>query len=185
MTRRSTTSSRRKDKSRKSGARARDAILATARLNGLSGARPKGATSLKRTVCSQPEAVRLLEDNRDKPFFIGVGFHKPHDPFVAPKEYFDLYPLEDVEPAIDPDDRTPLSKHALPDAYNFETFADKDRREFKRAYHACTTFVDAQVGKLLNAMDELQLWDNTIVVLLGDQRLSPWRTRMVEQGDRL
>ena len=114
------------------------------------------------------EAVRLLEENRDKPFFIGVGFHKPHDPFVAPKEFFDLYPLDEVELAVDPGDRTPLLKHALPDAYNFETFADKDRREFKRAYHACTTFVDAQVGKLLAAMDRLKLWDNTIVVLLGD-----------------
>lgn len=114
------------------------------------------------------EAVRLLEENCDKPFFIGVGFHKPHDPFVAPKEYFDLYPLDEVELAVDPHDRTLLLQHALPDAYNFETFTDKDRREFKRAYHACTTFVDAQVGKLLGAMDRLNLWDSTIVVLLGD-----------------
>ena len=114
------------------------------------------------------EAVRLLDENRDKPFFIGVGFHKPHDPFVAPKEYFDLYPLNEVELAEDPNDRTPILKHALPVVYNFETFTDKDRREFKRAYHACTTFVDAQVGKVLDAMDRLKLWDNTIVVLLGD-----------------
>ena len=114
------------------------------------------------------EAVRLLEENRDGPFFIGVGFHKPHDPFVAPKEYFDLYPVDETELAEDPQDRTPILKHALPNAYNFETFTDQDRREFKRAYHACTTFVDAQVGKLLDAMDRLDLWDNTVVVLLGD-----------------
>ena len=114
------------------------------------------------------EAVRLLDENRDKPFFIGVGFHKPHDPFIAPKEYFDRYPLDDVSLAKAPNDRTPLLRHALPDAYNFETFTDKDRREFKRAYHACTTFVDAQVGKVLEAVDRLKLWDNTIVVLLGD-----------------
>ena len=73
-----------------------------------------------------------------------------------------------MELAEDPNDRTPILKHALPVAYNFETFTDKDRREFKRAYHACTTFVDAQVGKVLDAMDRLKLWDNTIVVLLGD-----------------
>jgi uncharacterized sulfatase len=114
------------------------------------------------------DALRVLEENHDKPFFIGVGFHKPHDPFIAPKEYFDLYPLDEVELAEDPNDRTPLLEHALPDAYNFETFTDKDRREFKRAYHACTTFVDAQVGKVFDAMDRLQLWDTTIVVLLGD-----------------
>ncbi|MEO2029997.1 MAG: sulfatase [Fuerstiella sp.] len=114
------------------------------------------------------EAVRLLEENHDKPFFIGVGFHKPHDPFVAPKEYFDLYPLDEVQLAEDPNDRTELSKHALPDTYNFATFEDTDRREFKRAYHACTTFVDAQVGKVFDTMDRLKLWDNTVVVLLGD-----------------
>ncbi|MGI9474547.1 MAG: sulfatase, partial [Rubripirellula sp.] len=114
------------------------------------------------------EAVRVLAENHDKPFFIGVGFHKPHDPFVAPKEYFDLYPLDEVELEQDPNDRTPLLSHSLPDSYDFETFDDQDRREFKRAYHACTTFVDAQVGKLFDTMDRLELWDNTIVVLLGD-----------------
>lgn len=114
------------------------------------------------------EAVRLLEQYHDKPFFIGVGFHKPHDPFIAPKEYFDLYPLDGVQLAKDPKGRSPLLEYALPDSYNFKTFTEDDRREFKRANHACTTFVDAQVGKLLGAMDRLQLWDNTIVGLLGD-----------------
>ena len=95
------------------------------------------------------EAVRALEKNHDKPFFIGVGFHKPHDPFVAPKEYFDHYPLDDIDLAVDPSDRTALLEFALPESYNFHTFEDRDRREFKRAYRACTTFVDAQVGKVL------------------------------------
>ena len=79
-----------------------------------------------------------------------------------------LYPLDEVKLAEDPSDRSPLLKYSIPDAYNFKTFTDKDRREFKRAYHACTTFVDAQVGKLLDTMDRLQLWENTVVVLLGD-----------------
>lgn len=114
------------------------------------------------------EAVRVLEENHDKPFFIGVGFHKPHDPFFAPKEYFDLYPLEDIKLNEDPADRTPMLRYATPGNYNFETYTDKDRREFKRAYLACTSFVDAQVGKLLDTMDRLDLWENTIVVLLGD-----------------
>lgn len=114
------------------------------------------------------EAIRLLKENRKKPFFIGIGFHKPHDPFVAPKKYFDLYPLDEITLAVDPSDRVPLLKHALPDSYNFETFTDRDRREFKRAYHACISFVDAQLGKVFAAMDRLKLWDNTIVVLLGD-----------------
>lgn len=115
------------------------------------------------------EAVRLLEVKREKPFFISVGFHKPHDPFVAPKEYFDLYPLEEVRLNVDPTDRTPLLRYALPDSYGrFRAFTDRDRREFKRAYHACTSFVDAQVGKLLDVLERQSLWDNTIVILMGD-----------------
>ncbi len=115
------------------------------------------------------QAVRLLEEERDQPFFISVGFHKPHDPFVAPKEYFDLYPLDAIELHNDPSDQTQRLKYALPDSYNgFRAFTDRDRREFKRAYHACTSFVDAQVGKLLEVLDRRNLWSNTIVVMLGD-----------------
>ena len=122
------------------------------------------------------EAVKVLEEHhasagsaQAKPFFIGVGFHKPHDPFFAPKEYFEQYPLDEVRLAVDPEDRTPLLKYSIPDNYDrFRSFDDRDRREFKRAYHACTTFSDAQVGKVFAAMDRLNLWDSTIVVLLGD-----------------
>lgn len=114
------------------------------------------------------EAVRVIEENHDEPFFVSVGFHKPHDPFIAPKEYFERYPLRDIPLAESPDDRTPLLERATPGNYNFHTFEDRDRREFKRAYLACTTFVDAQVGKLFDVMDRLDLWDNTIVVLMGD-----------------
>jgi iduronate 2-sulfatase len=113
------------------------------------------------------EAVKMLEENHDKPFFIGVGFHKPHDPFIAPKEYFELYPLDAVELVEEPADRTPLLKYSIPNR-GFDMFDDVDRKEFKRAYHACTSFADAQVGKVFDAMDRLDLWDSTIVVLLGD-----------------
>lgn len=51
------------------------------------------------------KAVRVLEEHHDQPFFIGVGFHKPHDPFIAPKKYFDLYPLDDVKLVEEPSDR--------------------------------------------------------------------------------
>ncbi len=114
------------------------------------------------------EAVRILESHHEKPFFIGVGFHKPHDPFVAPKEYFEDYPLDDVKLAIEPSDRSPLVRYALSNKDFFNSFNDQDQREFKRAYHACTSFVDAQVGKVFDAMDRLELWNDTIVILLGD-----------------
>lgn len=53
------------------------------------------------------EAVRLLREPRDQPFFLGVGFHKPHDPFIAPRKYFDLHPLDTLPLATDPPDRSP------------------------------------------------------------------------------
>ncbi len=114
------------------------------------------------------EAVRMLEEHRAGPFFIGVGFHKPHDPFIAPKKYFDLYPLDQVKLADEPADRSPMLKLSLPSHTDFAGFTDQERREFKRAYQACTTFADAQVGKVLDTLDRLGLWDNTIVLLLGD-----------------
>jgi uncharacterized sulfatase len=117
-----------------------------------------------------PEAIRLLEENRDKPFFIAVGFHKPHDPFVAPKKYFDLYPLESLKPPTDPPDKTPDVPLAIAGGFKaeFDRFTDRDKREFMRSYYAGISFMDAQVGKLMNAMDKLKLWDNTIVVFFGD-----------------
>lgn len=114
------------------------------------------------------EAVRILEASDGAPFFLGVGFHKPHDPFIAPREYFEPYKSADVMLSSPPDDRSPLSRYALPRSYDFSVFSDRDRREIKRAYHACVSFVDAQFGKLAACMDRLRLWDNTIVIVMGD-----------------
>lgn len=115
------------------------------------------------------EAVRLINEKKNEPWFIGAGFHKPHDPFVAPKKYFDLYPLEKVPLAADPQDRSEEVALAIPKAYgNFAKFTDRERREFKRAYLAGVSFIDAQVGKLLDALDQNNLWDKTIVVFIGD-----------------
>jgi len=116
------------------------------------------------------EAIRILEEKRDKPFFLAVGFHKPHDPFVAPKKYFNLYPLESLRLPKEPTDRSPEAPLALPRGFKeeFDKFTDKERLEFMRAYYACTSFMDAQVGKLLDALERLKLADNTIVVFFGD-----------------
>lgn len=112
------------------------------------------------------EAIRLMETRR--PFFLGVGFHKPHDPFNAPKKYFDLYPLEDIQLCGEPEGRSPELPHAIPNPKAFAGFTDQDRKEFHRAYLACFTFTDAQIGKLLDTLDRLALWDTTIVVAMGD-----------------
>lgn len=113
-------------------------------------------------------AVRFLEEHHDKPFFMGLGFHKPHDPFIAPQKYFDLYPLDQIRLAEEPADRSEQIPFALPNHTDFASFTDKERREFKRAYQACVSFTDAQLGKVFAAMDRLKLWENTIVVLIGD-----------------
>jgi uncharacterized sulfatase len=106
------------------------------------------------------EAVRLIEAERQEPFFLGVGFHKPHDPFHAPRKYFDLYPLDQIRFAHDPDDHTPDVPLALPKGANlvsFSAFTDRERREFRRAYQAEISFTDAQVGKLMDALDRKRL----------------------------
>lgn len=113
-------------------------------------------------------AIKLIEEHKDQPFFLAVGFHKPHDPFIAPKQYFDQYPLAQIRLANLPADRTPDLQMALPDGKSFAAFTDAERREFRRAYFAGTSFVDAQIGRVLATLDWLKLWENTIVVLLGD-----------------
>jgi uncharacterized sulfatase len=121
------------------------------------------------------DAVRLLEERSQKqlagPFFLAVGFHKPHDPFVAPEKYFAMYPLESCTPPTDPPDQSPAPKQALGGgalADAFAKFTDAERREFIRAYRAGASFTDAQIGRVLDALDRLKLADRTVVIFIGD-----------------
>ncbi|MBI3210352.1 MAG: sulfatase [Candidatus Solibacter usitatus] len=111
----------------------------------------------------------LIEKNRAKPFFIAAGFHKPHLPWVAPKKYFDMYKPEMITlpdtPADDLDDIPPI---ALTHTAGEKGMSELERKKAICAYHAATTFMDAQVGVLLNTMDRLKLWNNTVVFLFGD-----------------
>lgn len=115
-------------------------------------------------------AVDFLKKRHEQPFFLAVGFHKPHDPFIAPARYFDGYPLDSLRLHRDPPDRSPDVTLAIPGTWKtpFDEFTDQERREFLRAYYACTTFVDAQVGKVLRALDESGARDNTVVILISD-----------------
>ncbi len=111
----------------------------------------------------------------DKPFFLACGFWRPHLPFNAPKKYWDLYQREKIEIAenrFPPKNLPPQCRSSREiDRYgkvagrkNTEDF----HREARHAYYACVSYVDAQIGKILKALDELELSDNTIVVLWGD-----------------
>ena len=117
------------------------------------------------------EAIQMMEEFKQRPFFLGVGFFRPHTPYVAPKKYFDLYPIDQMRlpwaPADDRDDipvaafahNCPVPHYNLPEPILLQA---------TQAYYACVSFVDAQVGRLLDALDRLGLADNTIVVFWSD-----------------
>ncbi|XP_041654212.1 iduronate 2-sulfatase [Cheilinus undulatus] len=134
---------------------------------------------------STDEAVRLLKSraNEDAPFFLAVGFHKPHIPFRIPQEYLTLYPIENM--TLPPDPYVP--KGLPPVAYN--PWMDVRRRDdvqklntsfpygpipkdfqlrIRQHYYAAVSYMDAQVGRLLSTLDELRLADSTMVVFTSD-----------------
>ncbi len=112
-------------------------------------------------------AIRLLEENKDKPFFIACGFYRPHTPYVAPKKYFAMYPQDQMPVAVTPaGDLDDIPKPAL--VSQRKDMDEKLQREALQAYFASITFMDQQVGKLLDALDRLKLRDKTIVVFHSD-----------------
>jgi len=112
------------------------------------------------------DAIALLEQNRDQPFFIGLGFRRPHAAWVAPKAYFDLYPLTSLR-LPDPGSRTGVPSVAFT---NEEANYGKPQEMLNllQAYYASTSFMDAQLGRVLAALDRLDLTRKTIIVLIGD-----------------
>lgn len=117
------------------------------------------------------EAIKLIEAHKDKPFFIAAGFYKPHTPYVAPQKYFDLYPLSKITlPAASKDSVKDVPAPALASTTPWPLFGvtEPQARECKQAYYATISFVDAQIGKLLDTLDRHKLWDNTIVVFWSD-----------------
>ena len=126
------------------------------------------------------EAVQRLQAAKqkpDEPWFIAVGFLKPHLPFVAPKKYWDLYdrdafPLPAVKvPPIDAPSFAPTNWGELrqySDMPKVESLNDDQTRHLIHGYHAATSYMDAQLGRVLDALDESGLSENTIIVLWGD-----------------
>ncbi|NLX99882.1 MAG: sulfatase [Rhodopirellula sp.] len=107
---------------------------------------------------------------KDRPFFLAVGFYRPHTPYVAPKSYFEGYPVERM-PVVQgvEEDQSDLPPPAL-GSYKREQdkLTDELRRQAVQAYFASITFVDAQIGRVLDALERLGLADNTIVVFTSD-----------------
>lgn len=117
------------------------------------------------------ETIRMLERRKDEPFFIAAGLYRPHTPYIAPKKYFELYDLETTEvPYLPPGYRDTVPPGALSSTADWPNFgtSENEARDCILAYDACISFADAQIGRLLAAVDRLGLRNNTIVVLWGD-----------------
>ena len=135
------------------------------------------------------EAVKRLEElaEQDKPFFLAVGFYKPHLPFVFPAEFLQHYPAQVVELPPNhyaPDGMPTIAwhntitvgligrsvevKHSNYSGNINTTMADMNVLNLQRAYYACSSYIDSLVGQLLNKLEEVSLANNTVVSFLGD-----------------
>jgi iduronate 2-sulfatase len=122
-------------------------------------------------------AVKAIESLKGDRFFLMTGFLKPHLPFVAPRRYFNLHPPEKFTPAKFQQAPAGSPEFALHTNGELRTYdmvpasgpiPEPLQRELLRAYYACVSYTDAQIGKLLDALDRNGLRDNTIVILWGD-----------------
>ncbi|MEA3478690.1 MAG: sulfatase [Bacteroidota bacterium] len=128
-------------------------------------------------------AVQKLKELSEKkePFFLGVGFFKPHLPFNAPKKFWDLYDEKEIPLSPFPNIPENVNKASLHGSGEFNGYklgeekaslaqpvSDDYARKVKHAYFACVSYIDAQVGKLLDELEESGLAENTIVVIWGD-----------------
>ncbi|HEX8912866.1 MAG TPA: sulfatase, partial [Humisphaera sp.] len=118
------------------------------------------------------KAIELLEGAKKeaKPFFLAVGFFRPHTPYVAPRvPYFGWYPLEKIpvwqEPAGWQATVPPVALNLKPDQ---EHMTDDQRRQAAQAYYASMSLMDAQAGRVIDALDRLKLSDDTVIVFMSD-----------------
>lgn len=124
------------------------------------------------------ESIRLMEQfvAEDQPFFLGVGFYKPHTPFVAPKNYFDLYDPASFDPPRLPENYFAQLSPPAVQSIRVENpwipgqidIPDPLAREVIHAYYATVSYLDANVGRILQAIDDLGIADETIVVFVSD-----------------
>lgn len=120
--------------------------------------------------------IELIKQKQGEPFFLSAGFFNPHCPYVAPRKYFDLYPLESIEmPNLeaaerDLEDVPPMAvvRDTKNWPYYFKDVTVEEARKCKQAYYATVSFVDAQVGRLLDALEEADLMEKTIIVFWSD-----------------
>lgn len=128
------------------------------------------------------DALNRLSKEPSKPFFLAVGFQRPHLPFVAPRKYFDMYDPQTIPLATNqflPKNAPPFAMNTMYELRYHMDFSEvpkptegsvsvEDQRRLKHGYYASVTYVDVWIGKILDELDRLKLTDNTIIVLWGD-----------------
>ncbi|MEO1011489.1 MAG: sulfatase [Bacteroidota bacterium] len=130
----------------------------------------------KTTKLALKELEKLAE--QEQPFFFGIGYIRPHLPFNAPKKYWDLYDPNEIELANNhyfPKDAPEDAKYNFPELRSYANISNDttlipldQARKLKHGYYACVSFIDAQVGMVVDKLKELGVYDNTIIVLWGD-----------------
>lgn len=120
---------------------------------------------------------QIWRRTREKPFFLTVGFHKPHLPFVAPKKYWDLYNRAEIKPSpvqVPPQGAPAYAGHtwgemrAYSDIPQLGNLPIERHPELIHGYYACVSYIDEQVGRLLDTLRETGVLNNTIIILWGD-----------------
>lgn len=121
-------------------------------------------------------AIGILQRRHDQPFFIALGMYAPHFPNYAPQKYYDMYPLDEIRLPLIKDDDTADLPPAIRKFYDHRKASIHDKldelgimKEVLRAYLACTSYADAQVGRVLDALEASPARDNTIVIFWSDQ----------------
>ncbi len=113
--------------------------------------------------------IQSLEKHRNDPWFFGAGFYKPHVPWIVPSKYFDLYDLNRIDvPPFDPSEMQIAPHWAYTTQQPNMGMNDRQHREAMRAYYAAASFLDAQIGRLLDAVRRLGLAGNTTIVFWAD-----------------
>jgi len=122
------------------------------------------------------EDLKKLQDS-GKPFFLAMGFMKPHLPFNAPQKYWDLYPIDQIqlpESYVQPKNIPSNAFHKFGELRRYHgipeegALNDDTAKKLIQGYYACVSYVDSQIGRVLDALDASGLSENTIVVLWGD-----------------
>ena len=159
-------------------AEAREKKQDVTRVRGLPYEAPDVADEYLNDGWTANRGIELLNELKDKPFFLAVGFAKPHLPFVAPKKYWDLYDPATLPKAPHPAPPVGAPKYSLTNSGELRAYVGipkdpapvtaEQERKLVHGYYAAVSYMDAQVGRVLAELDRLKLRDNTVVVLWGD-----------------